>query len=50
MPITYDETVQTVLDLLQRALKAEALAVERQKRITELEANQRKPRKVKPAI
>ena len=30
MPISYDETVQVVLDLLQRALKAEA-------RIKELE-------------
>ena len=40
MAITYDETVQTVLDLLQRVLRAEALAVEHQKRITELEANQ----------
>ena len=38
MAITYDETVQTVLDLLQRALKAEA-------RVRELEVELAKAQK-----
>ena len=41
MPITYDETVQVVLDLLQRALKAEAEVVKLNERIKQLEAELR---------
>ena len=37
MPITYDETVQVVLDLLQRALKAEAEVVKLNERIKDYE-------------
>ena len=38
MPITYDETVQVVLDLLQRALKAEAEVARLTARVKELES------------
>ena len=38
MPITYDETVQALLDLLQRALKAEAEAARLTARVKELES------------
>ena len=38
MPITYDETVQALLDLLQRALKAEAEVARVTARVKELEA------------
>ena len=41
MPITYDETVQVVLDLFQRALKAEAEVVKLNERIKQLEAELR---------
>ena len=37
MPITYDETVQVVLDLLQRTLKAEAEVVKLNERIKDYE-------------
>ena len=38
MPITYDETVQALLDLLQRALKAEAEVARLTARVKELES------------
>ena len=37
MPIAYEETIQVVLDLLQRALKAEADAVKLNERIKDYE-------------
>lgn len=38
MPIAYEETIQVVLDLLTRALKAEAEVAKLQERVKELEA------------
>ena len=41
MPIAYEETIQVVLDLLQRALKAEAEVVKLTAKVTELELQSR---------